>query len=416
MNFKRMLMIGTAASAFFGLIAAAKAEPLKIAMIEALSGPAAQTGIMFTEGMRYGVAKLNEAGGFGGEPIQLMELDNQGGPIGAADKLKTAIASGARIVSSASSSAVAAQITEDVRKYNLRNPGKEIIYYNVGSEAFELTAERCHFWFFRMSTNPFIRIGALVKTMKERGDLGSKVYSINQNYSFGVDMQNAQAEAVKAAGSSIVESVLHDVNKIQDFSPYVAKIKASGADTVLTGNWANDVILLLKAVGDAGLKVKFGTTSLDTPGVLSNAGPSAEGAYMAKAFVLEAGGENGKKFIEDFKSRYGQYPSGEQPTSYFAMMVLGEALKTIKDKKGDTVSPRAIVEALETVKFETPIGPWSIRKDDHQLLLPVTISQVSKDGQYKHDGTPFGFKLLKVVDPKESAVPVSPACKMQRPS
>jgi branched-chain amino acid transport system substrate-binding protein len=409
-------MAGAAASAFLGLAATAKAEPLKIAMIEALSGPAAQTGIMFTEGMRYGVARLNEAGGFGGEPIQLLELDNQGGPIGAADKLKAAIAAGARIVSSASSSAVAAQITEDVRKYNLRNPGKEIIYYNVGSEAFELTAERCHFWFFRMSTNPFIRIGALVKAMKERGDLGGKVYSINQNYSFGVDMQNAQAEAVKAAGSTVVEAVLHDVNKIQDFSPYVAKIKASGADTVLTGNWANDVILLLKAVGDAGLKVKFGTTSLDTPGVLSNAGPSAEGAYMAKNYVLEAGGDAGKALIEDYKKRYGDYPSGEQPTSYFAMMLLGEALKTIKDKKGDTVAPRAIVEALETVKFETPIGPWSIRKDDHQLLMPVTISQVSKDGQYKHDGTPYGFKLIKVVAPQDAAVPVSPACKMQRPS
>ena len=81
------------------------AETLKIAMIEALSGPAASTGVAFTEGMRYGVAKINQAGGFNGAPIQLLEYDNQGGPNGAADKFKTAVAEGVRIVSSASSSA-----------------------------------------------------------------------------------------------------------------------------------------------------------------------------------------------------------------------------------------------------------------------------------------------------------------------
>ena len=35
--------------------------------------------------------------------------------------------------------------------------------------------------------------------------------------------------------------------KVKDFAPYVAKIKASGADTVITGNWGNDLALLVKA-------------------------------------------------------------------------------------------------------------------------------------------------------------------------
>ena len=148
----KKILIATAAAA--ALCMQAHAAPLKIAMIEALSGPAAQTGVAFNEGMRYGVGKINDAGGFNGAKVELLEYDNQGGPAGAADKLRTAIADGARIVSSASSSAVAAQLSEDIRKYNLRNPGKEIIYYNVGSEAYELTGEKCHFWFFRMSTNP----------------------------------------------------------------------------------------------------------------------------------------------------------------------------------------------------------------------------------------------------------------------
>lgn len=393
---------------------AVNAEPLKIAMIEALSGPAAQTGIAFTEGMRYGVAKLNAGGGFNGEPIQLLEYDNQGGPTDAAEKLKAAIASGARIVSSASSSAVAGQLTEDIRKYNLRNPGKEIIYYNVGSEAYDLTGDKCHFWFFRMSTNPYIRMKALVATMKDNGVLGEKVYSINQNYSYGQDMQRAQAQYVREAGATIVGAVLHDVNKIQDFAPYVAKIKESGAETVLTGNWANDIILLLKAISGAGLKARVGNTSLDTPGVLASAGQAALGSYLVKIYNLEAGGSAGKAFIEDFKLKIGHYPYSEEPTSAFAVALLGEGLKKV-NFKGGPIDAKAVVLALEGAQWESPVGMWSVRKDDHQAVLPITISEVSRAATFKVDGTDMGFKLLRVVPPKSAEVPPSGSCKMQRP-
>ncbi|MCM2250944.1 MAG: ABC transporter substrate-binding protein [Ramlibacter sp.] len=405
------LWIAAAAAA---IAAQAHSEPLKIAMIEALSGPAAQTGIAFTEGMRYGVEKINQAGGFNGGKVQLVEYDNQGGPTGAADKLKAAIADGARIVSSASSSAVAAQLSDDIRKYNLRNPGKEIIYLNVGSEAFELTAEKCHFWFFRMGTNPYIRMNALVRVMKDTGVLGDKVYSINQNYSYGKDHEQAQAAAVGRAGAKVVESVLHDTNKIQDFSPYVAKIKASGAQTVLSGNWANDIILLLKAAGDAGLKVRFGNTSLDTPGTLGNAGSSALGSYLVKIYNMEAGGDKGNAFIEDFKARIGHYPYSEEPTAAFAMGHLGAALKTV-DFKGGKIDATKVAYALENTAWESPVGTWSVRKEDHQALLPVTISEVSKNAKFKVDGTDMGFRLLKVVSAQDAAVPVAKACSIKRP-
>ncbi|MBV2180070.1 MAG: ABC transporter substrate-binding protein [Castellaniella sp.] len=410
-TFKRSILcasLGLAASQ------AAVAEPLKIAMIEALSGPAAQTGVAFVEGMRYGVERINDAGGFNGEPVKLMEYDNLGGPTGAADKLKTAIADGARIISSASSSAVAAQLSEDVRKYNLRHPGKELIYYNVGSEAAELTGEKCHFWFYRMSTNPYIRMTALTQVMHDTGVLGNKLYLINQNYSYGRDMQQAQTDAAKRWGATVVGSTLHDTNKIQDFSPYVAKIQASGAQTVLTGDWGNDIILLLKAIGAAGLKVQIGNTSLDTPGVLGNAGDSALGAYLVKIYNLEAGGDKGAQFIEDFKKRIGHYPYSEEPTSAFGMMFLGQALKSL-NFKGGPIDAKAIALALENTTWESPIGAWSMRKDDHQVLLPITVSEVSKDAKFKVDGTNMGFHLLKVVGAQDAAVPVMPECKMKRP-
>ena len=192
---------------------------------------------MFRAAARYAIDKINAAGGWNGEPLQLVEYDNQGGPAGAADKLKAAVADGAQIVMQGSSSAVSGQITEDVRKYNLRNPRNEILFMNVGGEAMELTGEKCHFYHFKFATNAQIRVKALVGAMKPLHALGTRVYAINQNYSWGADMEKATIDYAGPGGYTVVEKTLHDVNKVQDFSPYVAKIAAAKADSVITGNW-----------------------------------------------------------------------------------------------------------------------------------------------------------------------------------
>jgi len=412
----RKFLFSTAIAAFCAIgSAAAQAEPLKVAVIEAFSGPNAQTAVPFVEGVRYAIAKLNREGGFNGEPIAVTEYDSLNQTAGAAEKLKAAIADGARIIIQSTNSAITAQISEDVRKYNLRNKGKEILFMMEGSEAAEFTGEKCQFWAFKTASNPFIRIKALVSAMKDTGKLGSKIYSINQNYSYGVDHEKAQALYVKEAGAQIVGSTLHDTAKIQDFSPYVAQIKSSGADTILSGNWGNDIILFMRALGDAGLKVNVGNTSLDTTGALSAMGSSALGAVLVKLYNLEAGGKAGEAFAEDFKAVIGHYPYNEEPTAAFGTLLLGEALKKVS-KPGGKVDILAVALALEDASYESPAGRWSFRKEDHQLLLPVTVSEVSKEARYKVDGTEMGFKLLKVVSPQDSAVPVDPKCKMDRPS
>ena len=224
----------------------AAAAPLKIGLIETLSGPQASSGLSYRAGVRYGVDKINAAGGWNGEPVQLIEYDNQGGPTGAADKLKAAIADGVQIVVQGASSAVGGQITEDVRKHNLRNPGKEIVYLNIGAEALELTGEKCQFHHFRFSGNAQVRTKTLVLAMKQAGALGTRVYSINQNYSWGQDMEKAIVDDASLGGYQVVDKTLHDVNKIQDFAPYVAKIGSANVDTVITGNWSNDLLLLME--------------------------------------------------------------------------------------------------------------------------------------------------------------------------
>src|SRR5262249_14136406 len=101
---------------------AASAEPVKIALIETLSGSQAVTGKLFQSSVKYGLARL-EAEKAWPDGIKLLEYDNQGGPSEAADKLKAAINDGATIIIQGASSANGGQITADVQKHNARNPG-----------------------------------------------------------------------------------------------------------------------------------------------------------------------------------------------------------------------------------------------------------------------------------------------------
>ncbi len=407
-------IVGALALVYLGA-GMAQAAPVKIGIIETLSGPQASTGQTYRAAVRYAVEKMNASGGWNGEPVQLLEYDNQGGPAGAADKLKAAIADGVQMVVQGASSAIGGQITEDVRKHNLRNPGKEVVYFNMGAEALELTGEKCNFHHFRFAANATIRTKALVLAMKEEKVLGTRVYAINQNYSWGQDMEKSIVEAAPLGGYQVVEKTLHDTNKIQDFSPYVAKIAAAKADTVMTGNWSNDLLLLMKASKAAGLKVRFGAVFLDQPGNLANAGDVALGHFVAHAFNGDFGGADSQRFMNDYKASTGHLPTFIEPQTAWGMAMVAEALKNTKPENG-ALNVNTFAKVLETTKIKAPMGEMSMRAADHQVLLPLVVSTVSKDAKIKVDGTDMGFKLVKVFNAQEAAAPAQASCKMQRPN
>ena len=393
---------------------AAAAAPVKIGVLETLSGPQASSGQAYRTAVRYAVDQINAAGGWNGEPVQLLEYDNQGGPAGAADKLTAAAADGVHMVVQGASSAIGGQITEDVRKHNLRNPGREIVYINVGAEALELTGEKCNFHHFRFSGDAQLRTKALVNAMKQAGALGTRVYSINQNYSWGQDMERAIADNAAAGGYQVVEKTLHDVNKVQDFAPYVVKIAATKADSVLTGNWSNDLLLLMKASKSAGLKVRFGTVFLDQPGNLANAGDLAIGHFVVHTFNAEAGGAEGERFVNEYKARTGHAPAFIEPQTVFGMAMVADALKRTP-AEGGALNVNALARALEKARVTSPMGEMSMRAADHQVQMPMVVSTVAKDARYKADETDMGFKPVKRFTAAEASIPAQSACAMKRP-
>lgn len=410
-----VLKLASAAAAGFAAPALAQARPaLKIASVETLSGPGSTVNRLWSLGLKYCIDRINAEGGWNGQKILYAEYDTEGTTGGASQKIQAAIADGAHIIAHGGSSNIGGQITEDVRKWNLRNPAAKVLFFGLGIEALELTGAKCHYHFFRFATNADIRIRALVAGMKAENALGSKVFSINQNYSWGNDIQAAIEQSAAENGFTLVDKVLHDVNKIQDFSPYAARIAASGADTVFTGNWGNDLSLLLKAVQAAGLKVRFATTFLDLPGALSSAGSAALGYFHAELWNPQAFGAFGQDLWTDYKAKMGTVPSTSEAKSILSLLFLQQALKSVPEMAKIDVDQ--IAKALEQTTYKAPTGDVTMRAADHQAAWPIVVSKVEQGAKFATDGTDMGFVPIRVIPGGDVVNSVQATCKMQRPS
>src|SRR3989454_6433618 len=259
------------------LLTAPAAADVKIAFIDPLSGGAATTGILAQKTHQFYIDAINAAGGVNGEKIELLSFDNKVNPQESLIQLKKALDDGARFVVQGNGSSIAHAITEAVLKHNERNPGKEVLFLNYAAVDPALTNEKCNFWHFRFDADADMKMAAMTDIIAKDPKV-KKVYLINQDYSFGKAVAAAAQKmlAEKRPDIKIVGDELHPLQKVQDFSPYVAKIKAAGADTVITGNWSNDMVLLVKAGKDTGLKVGWQTFYGGSPGTVTSIGEAGD--------------------------------------------------------------------------------------------------------------------------------------------
>jgi branched-chain amino acid transport system substrate-binding protein len=387
------------------------AAQFKIAFIDPLSGGAASAGVSAQKHLAYFTEKINAAGGLNGEKIEVLAYDNKVSPQESLIMLKKALDEGARIVMQGNGSSVAHAITDAVLKHNERNPGKEVLFFNYAAIDPALTNEKCHFWHFRFDADVDMKMTALTNTIAKDPKI-KKVYLINQDYSFGKAVAAAARSmlAAKRPDIQIVGDELHPLQKVQDFSPYVAKIKAAGTDTVITGNWSNDMLLLVKAGKDAGLHVNWYTYYGGGLGSVPAIGKDGVGTlkhvteYHNNVFPALDPIEVG------FHKRF---PEKGEELFYWR---LGNtfALLDAAAKKAKSNDPVKLARALEGMKMNTSLGPIEMRADNHQLLQPLIVSTLSDKTKYDVEGSGLGFVTDAKIDAKDTALPTT--CKMQRPS
>jgi branched-chain amino acid transport system substrate-binding protein len=392
------------------LVASTAVADVKVAFIDPLSGGGAATGILAQKTHQFYIDAINAAGGINGEKIELLSYDNKVNPQESLIQLKKAIDEGARFVVQGNGSSVALAITDAVQKHNERNPGKEIVFLNYAAVDPALTNEKCNFWHFRFDADADMKMAAMTDTIAKDPKV-KRVYLINQDYSFGKAVAAAANKmlAEKRPDIKVVGDELHPLQKVNDFSPYVAKIKASGADTVITGNWSNDMVLLIKAGKDAGLKVAWETYYGGSPGTVTAIGEAGVDTLKQVSEWHRNATPELDASVAAFTKRY---PGKENEYAYWRAKTMWEMFAAAAKKAGSN-DPVKIAKALEGMKMPTSLGEVEMRADNHQILQPLYVSTLSKNVKYDSEESGLGWKTDAKVDAKSTALPTT--CKMERP-
>jgi len=401
---------------FLGLLSSGRPvfaeETIKIAYTDPFSGPFASGGDEFLKNFQFIIARKNATGGALGRKFELVPFDDKLQPAEALIALKSITDQNIPFVMQCTGSNVGSALIDAVSKHNARNPDNRIIYLNCGALATELTNEQCDFWHFRFAGSVDMRAAARIKALPK--DL-KKVYLLNQDYLFGQSIQHDTKKwlAKLRPDIEIVGDELMPFGKVQDFSPYVAKIKASGAQSVITGNYNRDLNLLIKAANEAGLDVRFDTFLAHLIGGATAIGPAGENRLTS---IMEFNGNvpvdlkvpEAEKFANDWRT------SGHDTdfsTVNFVTMI--DMVADAINRAGSTDALKVAL-ALEDAHAKDLLGQEVImRKEDHQLLMPFYAGLFSKDVKYDAEHTGFGWKNYMTATTADLTLPT--ICKMKRP-
>lgn len=406
-----ILVLGLALAACLSALVARAEDTVKIAYTDPFSGPFAQVGQQNLQQMQYIVDYINSKGALG-RKFELVSFDNKSQPSEELIALKSITDQNIPIVMQCSGSNIAAALIDGIEKNNARNPDRRVVYINCGAVATELTNEKCSFWHFRFDANAAQKAEIAVRALQPDE---KKVYLLNQDYLFGQAMQRDSGQFLQQLrpDATIVGNELIPLGKVKDFSPYISKIKASGAQALITGNWGPDMTLLIKAGMDAGLDIKYYTLYAHLGGGPTAIGPAGEGrVYAIQAFNENIAPDTGNKEVEDWTRQF-------RATHDFDFYAAGA--RSIFDfiqaafNKAGAVDPLKFAEALEGMTLKDMLSnELTMRAEDHQLLGPYYVGVFTKNVKYDSEKTGLGWKPVKKIEAKD--ITLATTCKMKRPT
>ncbi|WP_416365981.1 branched-chain amino acid ABC transporter substrate-binding protein [Ottowia sp. SB7-C50] len=394
-------------------------QPIKLALIESLSGPFANTGEAVWRNIAWAIERVNARGGVptrqGRRPLQLQRFDNKGQAEESLAMLRAAIDGGAQFVLQGNSSAVAAALIDAIHKHNERDPNRRVLFLNYSAVDPILTNELCSFWHFRFDAHADMRMTALMQVIRDDAQLKG-IYLIGQDYSFGQAVLREARRQITAQRPdvAIVGEELHPIGRVKDFLPYASKIKSSGAQAVLTGNWGNDLTLLVKAAREAGFEGRFYTFYGNALGAPAAIGEAGIGKVVAVAdWLPNAPTAEGAAFYKAFRERF---PKAPEDYVHVRMQLMVEALAQAVERAGGT-DPLAVARALESADVSLAGQRGRMRAADHQFQQGLMVGIMDRQGApgvpFDVEGSGYGFRVVRQLDAERAAMPHT--CRMARP-
>ena len=385
------------------------AETVRLAYIDPLSGSLAATGQLGEQHFRFAIDRANAREAAGpGRRLELVPMDNEVSPDKSLTLLRKAIDDGIHYVTQGNGSSVAFALSDAIAKANRREPAKAVMFLNYAAVDPGLTNEKCTWWHFRFDADVDMKMRALSDYLVSQSAV-KKVYIFNPDYSFGQSVEKAAKEMLANRRPDLqtvgVERV--PLGKVKDFTPYIQKMQAAGADAVVTGLWGADLSLLAKAAADSGFKGTFFTYYLGSSEVIAGVGAGGQGYAQISEYHANVGNKALEEMAAAFEAKY------NQKFFYWRVVTLVDMWAAAM-KQADSSDPAKVGAVLATLKWTGPLGEVTMREDNHQLLQPMFLSILEPGMAFTFPENKLGFKTVSRIEADTQRLPTT--CKFSPPS
>ncbi|MBR0687792.1 ABC transporter substrate-binding protein [Bradyrhizobium manausense] len=391
---RRDLLISGAAAATLPRFAHAQgSKPLKIGVMNDMSGPYADH-----QGIGSVLCAQMAADDFAAKaevPVEIISADHQNKPdVGLNIARRWFDTENVDVILDVPNSAVVLAISNLTREKN-----KILIGSGAGSSV--LTGAQCSPNFIHWTYDTWSLGHSLGRALTSEG--GKTWFFITADYAFGKDLEKNAAEAVEASGGKVLGAVRHPINT-SDFSSFLLQAQASGADVIALANAGDDASNCLKQATEFGIEKKQRLAGLIMN--VTNA-PAIGIKSMANIKIVVsfywAMNDDTRAFGRRYQAAHPRkwLPNDQQAGNYSAVQHLIKAMAKTKS----AVDGRALIQTMKSMPTDDIIfGKGSIREDGRKLHPTYLLSaKTPEETSDEWDG----FKVVRTIPVEEAWRPLA---------
>ena len=354
--------------------ASAQAQPIKVGLTTDLTGVAAPFARAQINGVQMAIDEINASGGALGRKLELVTRDSQLKPdLGTSHTRDLIIGEKVDVLIGPASSAVALAVSAMAKQY------KKVVMMTISNSP-RLTMELFHPYIFSIVPTGLMEGRAIAEAL---GPRFKRIAYIGADYEAAHEALKYYREWLTKVnpGAEIVAEAWPKLGE-QDYSSYITRLMSAKPDLVFSDLWGADLVGFVKQAKPYGVFDKSTFASLtfmdDIMALGADMPEGVIGQMRAPFFALD--NERARKFTENYRARFKNWPSDWAFMGYEGMQMLAMAIKGAGSTDSD-----AIVKAMEQLRYEGLRGTISIRAVDHMGTVPSIIGTTtsSKDLPFK---------------------------------
>jgi branched-chain amino acid transport system substrate-binding protein len=363
------------------------AEPIKIGFVHSLSGGGSVYGKPCLDAAEIAAAEINAKGGVLGRKIEIIARDDKTKPEDGLREAKDLVLSKkVDFLMGTVSSAIALAISGFAKE-------QKKIFCVATAQSTAITSEKGHRYVFRISTNNSAYCRSAARRAAELPY--TKYYMIGPDYEYGHSSNKEFWTTLKKLKPNVelLKEAFFPLGT-PDFKPYLSAVLASGAEICYSSHWGGDWIAFAKQGKAMGYfdKIKdIGQDHGNIEAALALGKDMPEGILGGSHYPFWAlKTPKSNEFVKKFNEKTKMYPGVGAAGGYAIVHTLAAAVA-----KAKSTNTEKVIDALETVKVDTPVGNLAIRKIDHQAMWPFWYGFTKFSPEY-----PFAvLQDVKAYDP-----------------